>query len=711
MTFHVTTFKKTTIIAITMRSIPLHLCAQLLLLQLMLVHSFLPSAAPGAGPPQHHALAPCAAAAQHRQASALGGAADGSAEGGEGEEDWRAFRARLVQTGIRTPDQMSTSEDSSGVISNEVQDSSSNGKGKISADRWVFSTDKNVERGTILLSIPTLDLCQGIAQNYFHRCVVLVTDTDVQWAAAEDEEDDDGEETLAREEEGNSRNEIVQSELGGIRGILLNRPTNLIVEEESASDTSVGDDDDEELTGWNIWYGGDISGLHHLQTDGQTEFVCLHTLKSKASREVSLEVIPGLFYTTLDGARKLVADGDACISDFYSFGGYCAWRPGQLQLLEMGDDRDEWISVSMDKLSILDELDRLKEGQKDSGGKLSTGVGMWDRLIGAVGRTETATNRLSEKRLKFYDGMLNAWAEENLSYGSVEDLGGDAIATLLRLTTEEQPTEIMPGMLVRSTLCNAVAEADKENTPPFMLQDQELHRGTVLILEESETSTIGVILGLPLGGEVEIMDGVTLPLRYGGPIGTEDTLDSYDEDEKDVDEGDPFTWIHWRDPSLPPAGVGTQLGKSGICSLTDEEVISSLQSGKISGEEIVVLAGLCVWEKDESLGLQGGGMLEQIRSLGAFEVVCNSDGSKANSDKQNRLWQILQKQQVLTTETMGSNMSLTLEAWDALGASGQNTKQTNKEALADAALQAWVSINLLGEPTNMDIEEIWPLTE
>ena len=672
-----------------MRSIPLHLCAQLLLWQLTLVHSFLPSAAP----PQHHALS---------------GAADGSAEGGEEEEeDWRAFRARLVQTGIRTPDQMSTSEDSSVFAGDGVQDSSS--RSEISADRWVFSTDKNVERGTILLSIPTLDLCQGIAQNYFHRCVVLVTDTDVQWAASDDEEDDDGEDAMAGGG-GKSRNAIVQSELGGIRGILLNRPTNLIVEEETTSDTSVGDDD-EELTGWNIWYGGDISGLHHLQTDGQTEFVCLHTLKSEASREVSLEVIPGLFYTTLDGARKLVADGDACISDFYSFGGYCAWRPGQLQLLEMGDDRDEWISVSMDKLSILDELDRLKEEQKENKGKMSTGVGMWDRLIGAIGRTETATNRLSEKRLKFYDGMLNAWAEENLSYGSVEDLGGDAIATLLRLTTEEQPTEIKPGMLVRSTLRNAVAEAGKEDTPPFMLQDQELHRGTVLILEESETSTIGVILGLPLGGEVEIMEGVTLPLRYGGPIGTEDTLDSYDEDEKDVDEGDPFTWIHWRDPSLPPAGVGTQLGKSGMYSLTDEEVITSLQSGQIRGEEILVLAGLCVWEKDESLGLQGGGMLEQVRSLGAFEVVCNSDSSKINTDKQNKLWQILQKQQVLTTETMGSNISLTLEAWNALGAAGRGTTQTQKEALADAALQAWVSINLLGEPLSTDIEEIWPLTE
>ena len=243
-----------------------------------------------------------------------------------------------------------------------------------------------------------------------------------------------------------------------------------------------------------------------------------------------------------------------------------------------------------------------------------------------------------------------------------------------------------------------------------MLQDQELHRGIVLILEESETSTIGVILGLPLGGEVEIMDGVTLPLRYGGPIGTEDTLDSYDEDEKDVDEGDPFTWIHWRDPSLPQAGVGTKLGKSGIYSLTDEEVITSLQSGKIRGDEVIVLAGLCVWEKDESLGLQGGGMLEQVCSLGAFEVVCDSDGAKANTEKQKKLWQILQKQQVLTTETMRSNISLTLEAWDVLGAADQNTEQTNKEVLADAALQAWVSINLLGEPLSTDIEEIWPLT-
>jgi putative AlgH/UPF0301 family transcriptional regulator len=618
-----------------------------------------------------------------------GGATDGNDD--NGEEDWRAFRAKLVQTGIRTPDQMSALEEGS---AEDVRDATNDG-------RWVFSTDKNVERGTILLSIPTLDLCQGIAQNYFHRCVVLVTDTDVQWAAAA-ADNEEGEETAAEDE---NNNVVVQSELGGIRGILLNRPTNLIVEEDN---TNTGDNSG--MPGWNIWFGGDISGLHHLQTDGQTEFVCLHTLMSEASRDVSVEVMPGLSYTTLDGARKLVADGDASISDFYSFGGYCAWRPGQLQLLEMGADRDEWVSVSMDSASVLDELARLKEVQNESKEPYITGVDTWDRLIDAIGRSDTATNRLSEKRLNFYDGMLNAWAEENLSYGSLEDLGGDAIAALLRLTTEDQPKEIVPGMLVRSTLRNAVAETEKEDTPPFMLQDQELHRGTVLILEESETSTIGCILGLPLGGEVEIMDGVTLPLRYGGPIGTEDTLEAYDVDEKDVDEGDPFTWIHWRDPSLPQAGVGTQLGKSGMCSLTDEEVITSLQNNNIRRDEVIVLAGLCVWEKDESLGLQGGGMLEQVRSLGAFEVVCGSDGSKANADTQNKLWKILQRQQVLTSESMASNVSLTLAAWDALGTADRDAKRTDKEALADAALQAWVSINLLGEPLSTDIEEIWPLT-
>ena len=634
---------------------------------------------------------------RHRHVQALGGTIDGNDD--NGEEDWRAFRAKLVQTGIRTPDQMSALEEGS---ADDVRDATND-------SRWVFSTDKNVERGTILLSIPTLDLCQGIAQNYFHRCVVLVTDTDVHWASAAADKEEDKETAAEDESSNNNENVHVQSELGGIRGILLNRPTNLIVEED---DTNTGDDggkDDDELPGWNIWYGGDISGLHHLQTDGQTEFVCLHTLTSEASQDVSVEVIPGLSYTTLDGARKLVADGDASISDFYSFGGYCAWRPGQLQLLEMGADRDEWVSVSMDSASVLDELARLKEVQNESKEPYITGVNMWDRLIDAIGRSDTATNRLSEKRLKFYDGMLDAWAEENLSYGSIEDLGGDAIAVLLRLTTEDQPKEIVPGMLVRSTLRNALAETEKEDTPPFMLQDQELHRGTVLILEESETSTIGCILGLPLGGEVEIMDGVTLPLRYGGPIGTEDTLEAYDEDEKDVDEGDPFTWIHWRDPSLPQAGVGSQLGKSGMYSLTDEEVITSLQSNKIQGDEVIVLAGLCVWEKDESLGLQGGGMLEQVRSLGAFEVVCGSDGSKANADTQNKLWKIIQRQQVLTSESMASNLSLTLAAWDVFGTADRDTKQTNKEALADAALQAWVSINLLGEPLSTDIEEIWPL--
>ena len=144
-------------------------------------------------------------------------------------------------------------------------------------------------------------------------------------------------------------------------------------------------------------------------------------------------------------------------------------------------------------------------------------------------------------------------------------------------------------------------------------------------------------------------------------------------------------------------------------SLTDEEVITSLQNSKIQGDEVIVLAGLCVWEKDESLGLQGGGMLEQVRSLGAFEVVCGSDGSKANADTQNKLWKILQRQQVLTSESMASNVSLTLAAWDALATADRDTKQTDKEALADAALQAWISINLLGEPLSTDIEEMWPL--
>lgn len=603
--------------------------------------------------------------------------------GDEGEEeDWRAFRARLVQTGIKTHDEITTTESTD----EQQQDSS---------DRWAFSTDKNVERGTILLSIPTLDLCQGIAQNYFHRCVVLVTDTDVRWEGDDDDGDD-----AALVAGG------VKSELGGIRGILLNRPTNLLVEEE-------GEDDDDSVDGWNIWYGGDISGLHNLQSGATTEFVCLHTLNSKASQEVSIEVMPGLSYSTLDGARKLVADGDAQIKDFYSFGGYCAWRPSQLQLLEMGDDRDEWYSVSMDKESILDEMKRLKEQGTSESEELITGVEMWDRLISTIGKTEDATQRLSPARLKFYDGMLHAWAEENLVYGSVEDLGGDAIATLLRVTTEE-PKDVEPGMIVRASVRNKVADSEKEDTPPFMLADQELHRGTVLILEEGEGSTIGVILNLPMGGEVEVMDGVSLPLRYGGPIGAEDTLDAYDEGKKDVDEGDPFTWLHYRDPSLPQANIGTPLGKSGIYSLTDEEVITALQEGKVKGDEIMVIAGLCVWEKDDELGLQGGGMMEQVRSLGTFEIAFNPGGSSADTKRISKMWSLLQKQKVLTSETMGENIEIAVSTWEAFDedittSADDGAKAPEKELLADAALQAWVSVNLLGEPLSTDIETTWPI--
>lgn len=585
------------------------------------------------------------------------------------EEDWRAFRAKLVQSGI------TTLEDTAKVAAST---SAASGESIVTEiGQYIFDTGKMVERGSVLCSIPTLDLCQGIEQNYFHRCVVLVTDTDVQW----DDEDDEGNVDM----DGN--NGIANAEregMGGIRGIILNRPSNLIIKEKEGGDP------------WNIWFGGDISGLHRLPT-GETEFVCLHSLDSEESQMLSIQIMPGLSYTSLDGARKLVSMKIAKTTDFSTFGGFCAWKPGQLQLLEMGEDRDEWYSVSMDAKSLLDGIQRL--GERSESAKLTAGVEMWDELVTKIGKTDSFRDRLSSGRLKFYDRMLKAWTEENLNYDDTEAVGKNTIATLLR-RTGGAGNEVRQGSIVRANLQCPLDASKKERIPPFLLDDQEFHRAAVLILEENEEATFGVILNVPMGGEIEVMGEATMPLRYGGPIGAEETLQSYDENEEEG--GDPFVWLHYRDPSESSANVGTLIGQSGIYRLTDDEALSALQEGKVRPDEVMVLAGVCIWEKDENLGMLGGGMFEQIYGMGHFEIV--------DPNRVANMWEILKRQEVLTVESFGSNMEKAVEAWKVLGGEGSSEREDDYFALADAALQAWVSIHLLGEPMSTDIERTWPLS-
>ena len=80
----------------------------------------------------------------------------------DAEDEWRAFRARLVQNGLPSL------EDGSRISGTDTTTSSNN-------QHYAHITTPLVEIGSILLSLPTTDLCQALDQQYWHRSVVLIT--------------------------------------------------------------------------------------------------------------------------------------------------------------------------------------------------------------------------------------------------------------------------------------------------------------------------------------------------------------------------------------------------------------------------------------------------------------------------------------------------------------------------------------------------------
>ena len=60
---------------------------------------------------------------------------------------------------------------------------------------------------------------------------------------------------------------------------------------------------------------------------GEREIVLLHSLDGEAAERLSMPVIKGVSYTTLEGAKALVAEGIAQKSDFWMFVGTLRMYP------------------------------------------------------------------------------------------------------------------------------------------------------------------------------------------------------------------------------------------------------------------------------------------------------------------------------------------------------------------------------------------------
>jgi len=156
------------------------------------------------------------------------------------DQDWRAFRAKLVMQKPETP----AIEDEGADL---VGSSSTTEKFKSTTltplDQWAYDSGNVIEKGAVILGGVGQDISFGLRQQYFHKAAILVLD---------------------------------HEEKGRTKGIILNRPTDLTL-----------DDDLNEGVKWRAWFGGDVQGLE----SNMPEIICLHSLQERKAVDASIPVM------------------------------------------------------------------------------------------------------------------------------------------------------------------------------------------------------------------------------------------------------------------------------------------------------------------------------------------------------------------------------------------------------------------------------------
>jgi putative transcriptional regulator len=560
------------------------------------------------------------------------------------DDDWRAFRAKLVMGEKTSPSKENDGSssvvdgdlDGIGSLFDDFPDAKMNASDATAATKrenvftpldpsqWAYEAGDVIEQGAVILGGVEQEFGFGLRQQYFHKVAILVLDHGPTFT----------------------------------KGIILNRPTDLLLED----DVNPGKQ-------WRVWFGGDVEGLNANHPD----ITCLHSLNSAAAAKASVSIIDKIQWTSFHNAKKLVKGGVATVDDFWVFVGYAGWAPGQLA----GElTRSSWYMVATDSQTLLQELARQGQGADPRDAGLDT----WTKLMNMIGRKETADQHTGG----FDDLMLKEWALEHLLSGPAGGGAGpqkrnpqefntnpELVETLIRRSAERN----------RNSLLGVCARASSAERSPFLLESQELHKSIVLVLSDDDVATIGVVLNRPStkGLIFKVEDPgtgasttLTIPVRYGGPYA--------------VKGQESLLYLHNND-DLRRAGIGSPVGADdGFWKCTSKDVTLAVGKGLARAQDFLVISGVSVWERNLLKGKNG---LEGEIDIQRFEIVAKSC--------QDNVWVTLVSQHMLSESNFSRTLAISEKAW-SFGAESKDkvsTKDKTKSSL----------LPLLGLGENFDEED------
>lgn len=398
-----------------------------------------------------------------------------------------------------------------------------------------------IEQGSVILGGTLQDFGFALRQQYFHKSVML----------------------------------LLQHDEGFTKGIILNRPSAY------------------EVDGWRVWFGGDVAeGAMFRGADdakGEREIIALHALNTTLATRLSMPVIKGVSYTTLEGAQALVEEGEASKSDFWVFVGYAGWAPQQLE----GEvERDSWFLASADSGTLLKEL--LRQGTDlpppSSGVLPGDGLATWEKLMESIGRVD----QVESSRGSLADRMLSEWCRVRLvppALKSADEPSGEADVA--------GSTIVEVGTVLRSG----------EPASRFVLSDQFLHKALLLVVHELPDGTaVCVVLNRPTANLVQLhSDGE--PRRcvsFGGDGRLRGSGLGIDANG--------LMWLCQRPTlqNLALATMGTPIGASGVQRVPALEAAEQIKDGVMKLDDFLLVSGLVCFEPDELREMLANGELHTV---------------------------------------------------------------------------------------------------
>jgi putative AlgH/UPF0301 family transcriptional regulator len=562
----------------------------------------------------------------------------------------------------------------------------------------LHNTDELREGSLVLSRVESSLGCHDLRQPYMHKAVVLVLDHDPD--------------------------DFTQ-------GVILNRASDLTLNDR---DIVYVDDDDSvqkplKDVSWKVHFGGDIASWY----EDVPQLLCVHGISSEAARAVSDPIFDdgdGVYITSHMGARSLVESGDATPDMFYTFSGFCGWEKDQLQ---KEVDRGSWCLASFDvDLETTEETPNDEETKpqkhmlmelleqyswKNSEYKpQSAGLELWSKLMAWLGNDTVESEQPKDNHQTFSDLMAREWATQRLLVTkSNNNDDNDERSTIFGGETtgssQIDDEDIFRALRVASAppplTAGSIFRASSSPSSPYLLDGQFFHKSTILLIQDSPDSSVGVILNLPTK-ESQVLKtqrgDYSFPIRYGGPSGT-------------TENGQMF-WLH-DSKKLKAAGIGVPVIKfsdnfpnlghatgpsSCVYVCQQEDVRRAIESGEASPEDFLLVKGFCAWDKGAG---SSGGLTGQILD-GNIE---DTHWWQKTPTERDLLWNALRFQKRLESEmALRHNLALSLQAWKR-GASNEhkaaddeshaNTRHVfdstvDVSKLADDALFVWMKIFLLG---------------